>query len=268
MVKNKMLEELPKERIFEEYKKLLLKADKPSVGFELLDKMNALFPEIKALQGVVQDQTYHPEGDVWTHTMMSLDAMVKLKTGDNRRDLVLLLAALCHDLGKAKATKTVDGKVRAIGHENILEPTFCLLKRLSNETALADEITPLVKTHLMPSQLYKQHAKDSAVRRLSTRVNIENLVILAKADHFGRTTAEAKKREYPAGEWLLKKASGLKVSTEKPKAFLQGRHLIDAGMQPGTIFKKILDEAYEAQLDGKIKDEKSALRWLRSSYKR
>ena len=267
MVKDKMLDELASERIFEEYKKLLLKSEKPSRGFELLDELGALYPELKALQGVKQDETYHPEGDVWIHTMMSIDAMSELKTKDDKKDLVLMLAVLCHDLGKVEATKEKDGKVSAIAHEHILEPTISLINKLSSEKALLDEILPLVKEHLIPSQLYTQKAKDPAIRRLSTRVNIQDLVTIAKADHFGRTTAEAKKKKYLAGEWLLKKAKRLKVEEEQPEAILLGRHLIAEGMEPGLEFKVILKEAYDEQLDGKIKDEKSALRWLKSYLK-
>ena len=263
MVEKKALEELPKERIFEEYKKLLLKADKPSQGFELLDELQALYPELKALQGIAQDKTYHPEGDVWIHTMMSLDAMAQLRTGDSKRDLTLMLATLCHDLGKVEATQEVDGKIRSIGHEHILEPTTSLINQLTTEKSLLEDIAPLIKEHLTPSQLYKQKAKDPAIRRLSTRVNILDLVLVAKADHFGRTTNDAKKKKFLAGDWLLKKAQRLKVQSAKPEAFLLGRHLIDAGMKPGLEFKIILQEAYEEQLEGKIKDEKAALRWLK-----
>ncbi len=262
MVEKKMLDELPKERIFEEYKKLLLKADKPSLGFMLLDELGALFPELKALQGVVQDENYHPEGDVWTHTMLSLDAMAELKTGDNKRDLLLMLAVLCHDLAKAQTTQIIDGRVSAIGHENILEPTISLLNRLSDEKGLLDTITPLIKEHLMPTQLYKQNSKDSAIRRLSTRVNIEDLVILAKADNFGRTTDQASKRAYPAGEWLLQRAQELDVHENGPKALIQGRDLIDRGMKAGKGFKKILEDAYEAQLEGEFLSYEQALIWL------
>jgi len=267
MVKKKMLDELPKERIFEEYKKLLLKANKPSLGFELLDQLGALYPELKDLQGIQQDKTYHPEGDVWTHTMMSIDAMSELKTGDNKKDIILMLATLCHDLGKADVTEEVDGKIRSIGHENILEPTISFINRLSSEKMLLDEITPLIKEHLMPSQLYKQKAGDTAIRRLSTKVNIQDLVIIAKADHFGRTSTEAKNKKYPAGEWLLRKAKKLKIQNEQPQAFLLGRHLINEGMTPGLEFKLILKEAYEEQLEGRIKDEKSALEWLKTYLK-
>ena len=262
MVRDNMLDELPKERVFQEYKKLLLKANKPSLGLEVLDELDALFPELKALQNIPQDKVYHPEGDVWIHTMMSLDAMTELKTGDDKKDIMLLLAILCHDLGKAETTEIIEGKVRSIGHENYLEPTVSLLEKLSDEKALLEEIISLVKAHLMPSQLYKQNSKDSAVRRLSTRVNIQDLVILAKADHFGRTTEEARRREYPAGDWLLKKAKELDVQKEKPRALLQGRDLIAKGMEAGTTFKKILEDAYEAQLDGKFFTHEEALDWL------
>ena len=262
MVKQKMLLELPRERVFEEYKKLLLKAPRPSIGFNILDETGALFPELKMLQGVIQDKIYHPEGDVWTHTMMSLDAMAALKTGETKRDLVLLLAILCHDLAKAQTTKIVDGKVSSIGHENILEPTLSLLARLSNEKSLINAIIPLIQQHLMPSQLYNQKAKDPAIRRLATKVNIEDLVILSKADHLGRTTQDAVDKNFPAEDWLLEKSKELRVHNKKASPILQGRHLIAAGIPAGVAFKKILDEAYEAQMDGKIIDEKSGLEWL------
>ncbi len=266
MVKEHMLDELPKERIFMEYKKLLLKSEKPSIGFRLLDELGALYPELKALQGIPQDELYHPEGDVWVHTMMSIDAMAELKTGNDKKDMTLMMAALCHDLGKARTTELLDGKVRSIGHENMLEPTISLIERLTAEKALLEGIIPLIKEHLIPSQLYKQQAKDPAIRRLSTRVSIEDLVLIAKADHFGRTTEEAKQKSYPAGEWLLEKASGLHVSKEGPKPLLQGRHLISIGMEPGAGFKNILDGAYELQLEGILKDEESAVQWLESNY--
>ena len=264
MVKNRMLDELPEERVFEEYKKLLLKAEKPSVGFELLDEMNALFPELKALQGILQNEKYHPEGDVWTHTMMSLDAMAGLKTGDNRKDIVLMLAVLCHDLGKAETTEVIDGKIRSLGHETFLKPTISLLNRLSREKSLLESITPLIQQHLMPSQLYKQKSKSPAIRRLSTKVNIEELVLLARADHLGRTTQDAIEGVYPAGEWLLKKAQELNVRHEKPKAFLRGRDLIQAGMTPGAEFKTILQRAYEAQIEGEINSRQEATEWLKT----
>jgi len=262
MIKDDMLSELPKERIFEEYKKLLLKAPKPSIGFELLDKLNALFPELKALQGIVQDETKHPEGDVWTHTMMSLDAMAELKTGNKKKDITLMLAILCHDLGKVKTTKIIDNEVSATDHHNVLEPALSLLERLSDQKSLVDAVIALIQEHPMPSRLYKEDAQDSDIRRLSTRIDIEDLVTLAKADNFGRSTQDAMDKKYPPGEWLLAKAKELNILHKGPEQILQGRHLIACGQKAGKQFKDILQQSYEAQLEGRFFTEEEALVWL------
>ena len=94
MIENGALEELPKERVYEEFKKLLLKAKKPSIGFELMRELGVLkyFPELEALIGVEQEKRWHPEGDVWIHTMMAIDAMTALLSGEEKRDLMLMYA--------------------------------------------------------------------------------------------------------------------------------------------------------------------------------
>jgi len=136
MIKKGMLKELPKERVYGEWKKLLLKAEKPSMGFELMRELGVLqyFPELQAIIDVPQDPTWHPEGDVWIHTMMTLDVMhqeleirnEKLEIKDKLR---LLFAILCHDFGKAGTTAFDEkkGRLRAIGHE---EAGWNLLKVL------------------------------------------------------------------------------------------------------------------------------------------
>ena len=262
MVKQNMLNELPKERVFEEYKKLLLKSTKPSYGFELMDQLGMLPNTIKALQNVPQNPDYHPEGDVWTHTMMSIDAMAKNKTGDAKQDLLYMLTVLCHDFGKPATTKHDKGRIRSIGHERHLDPVITFLMSLTDEKHLIDAICTLIEHHLAPSQLYANKAKDSAIRRLATKVNIKDLVIIATADHLGRTTAEAKSGRYLAGEWLLDKAEMLKVAQDAPQPLLLGRHLIERGLTPGEHFKGILDAAFEAQLEGKFTNEEAALQWL------
>ncbi len=201
MVQEGMLDTLAKERVFEEWKKLLLKSDKPSVGFELMRKMGILvryFPELYALTGVPQSPKWHPEGDVWTHTMMTVDAMSRLCTMEcaEKSDtfkLRMLFAILCHDLGKAvTTTKDSEGNIRAIGHEKAgLELTTSLMYRLMDEHDFIASLLPLVEHHLKPSQFYAGGAKASAIRRLATKVNIEALVLVAKADFLGRTTTEA-----------------------------------------------------------------------------
>ena len=161
MVEVGMLEELAKERVFEEFKKLLLKSKKPSIGLALMKRWGMLkhFSELQDLIGVPQDPVYHPEGDVWIHTLMVMDAMAKERTSDEKRDLYLSLAALCHDLGKANTTEVIEGKVRAIGHENSgISLSESFLSKISDEKALLEAILPLVKHHLKPIQFFKQGA--------------------------------------------------------------------------------------------------------------
>ncbi len=322
MVAQGMLDELPKERVYEEWKKLLLKADKPSIGLELMREWGITeryFPELHALIGVPQDVKWHPEGDVWVHTMMVVDEMareLKMKRekrkGEEKERLKLLFAALCHDFGKPLTTtieyedgrvekwqelnksvlqethtKTLhslpqghlslrsgalftlhsNARIRALRHETAgLEPTRNFLYRLTNEHDFIDSILPLVEHHLKPSQFYAQGAKDGAIRRLATKVNIEELVLVAKADFLGRTTPEAKRGEYPAGEWLLEKAQKLSVRTEPLKPLVQGRDLIALDLQPSPKFKTMLDDLYAMQLDGKIETKEEAIDYIVSKY--
>jgi tRNA nucleotidyltransferase (CCA-adding enzyme) len=263
MVSRGDLEELPKERVFEEFKKLLLKAKKPSIGFNLLKEIGALkyFPELKAIVGVEQDLTYHPEGDVWTHTLKALDALEK-------KDLKLSLAVLCHDLGKAVTTEVIDGKITSRGHEEAgVDIAESFLRRLTDDKKLIEGVLPLVRWHFAPSAFYKQKAKNKAIRRLSTKVNIKELVEVAKADFFGRGTKEAKSGIFKAGEWLLKKAKELSVENSPPKPFVRGSDLIDMGLKPSPLFKKLLEEVYQKQLDGKIKSKEEALEFLKDVSK-
>ena len=276
MVEEGLLEELPRERVYTEFKKLLLKAQKPSIGFELMRELGVLryFPELETLTDVPQDPKWHPEGDVWVHTMMSLDAMARLcKSGcphpddknDDKQKLKLLSATLCHDLGKASTTTVGDnGEIRSIGHENTgIELTRSLMYRLTDEHDFIESILPLVQHHLKPSQFYVQGAKAPAIRRLATKVNIEELVLVAKADFLGRTTEEACSGKYEAGEWLLEKAKALKVENKPIDALLQGRDLIALGLEPSPKFKVILDEVYALQLEGKISTQAEAVEYIK-----
>lgn len=265
MVQNGMLDYLPKERIYEEFKKLLLLSPCPSIGFELMRELGILryFPELQALIGIPQSPIYHPEGDVWIHTMMVIDEMAKLKISDEKQKERLMLAALCHDFGKATHTQNENGKITAIGHEKAgIKPMRSFMERLTNEKELPETIEPLILHHLAPSQFYANGAKASAIRRLATKVNIEELVRLATADALGRATSDAKMGVYKAGGWLLEKATNLNVHNKAPKPLLQGRDLIALGLSPSPHFKEILNKAYEAQLNGEFASTKEAMRWV------
>ena len=183
----------------------------------------------------------------------------------DRQKLKFLFAILCHDLGKATHTTIEeDGRIRAIGHEESgIEPTKSLLYRLTEEHDFIDTLLPLVEHHLKPSQFYSGKAKASAFRWLSTKVNIEELVVVAKADFLGRTTKEAQEGIYHAGEWMLKKARELKVENKPLEPLLQGRDLIALGLEPSPRFKEILDAVYQRQLEGKMGSTEEAMEYIR-----
>ncbi len=271
MVEEGMLESLPKERIYIEFKKLLLKSSKPSLGFELMRELGILkyYPELEAIVDVPQSPKWHPEGDVWVHTLMCVDKMVSLKTGDEKHDLKMMFAILCHDLGKATHTQITPEKISAIGHEKAgLEPTKSFLYRLTDEHDFINSILPLVEHHLAPSIYYRGKAKKSTIRRLSTKVNIEELLTVARADFLGRTTKESLLGIYRAGDWLLEKAKELNVCNEPPKPLLQGRDLIALGIEPSKKYKILLDSVYKEQIAGKLVNKEEAIVYLLELFKK
>jgi len=230
------------------------------------------FPELQAIIDVPQNPRWHPEGDVWTHTMMALDRMQQqlsdISVSDSKQKLKFLFAILCHDLGKATTTTTeADGRIRAIGHEYAgVALTQSFLCRLTDEQYLIECILPLVEHHLKPSQFYAQGAKKAAIRRLATKVNIEELVMLSKADFLGRSTKEAKSGIYEAGEWLLTQAKALQVATAPLPPLLQGRDLIALGLTPSPRFGEILDAVYGQQMEGVLRNKEEALVYAKEYF--
>jgi len=262
IVEDDELKYLPKERIYEEFKKLFLKSNKPSLGFTLLKDLGVLkhFPELEVLVECIQDKEFHPEGDVWVHTLMTLDEMAKilkeLKTGDEYRDLYLFYAILCHDLGKPFCTEiTKEGRVTSHKHEALgVEPTISFLSRLTDEKKFIEKVVPLVKNHLAPFQLYKAESSLKAVKRLSLKCSIEDLCIVCLADCKGRTIPDKDKCD-KAVSWVIEQARKMNISNEGIKSLVQGRDLISLGMKPSKEFKDILEFALNLQIDEDLEKE-------------
>ena len=252
---------LPKERIYEEFKKLFLKSEKPSIGFELLRDLEVLkyFPELKALIGCIQEPEYHPEGDVWIHTMMCLDELARILKEKNIEDeykkLYLFYGILCHDFGKPFCTKEIDGKITSHKHEALgIEPTISFLSKLTNEKKFIEIVCSLVKNHLTPFQLYLSESSLKAIKRLSLKVNIEDLCLVCLADCLGRTIKDKDKCP-KAINWVLEKAKELDIHNVPVKALVQGKDLIELGFKPSKEFKEILDFAFDLQLDFHLEKE-------------
>jgi tRNA nucleotidyltransferase (CCA-adding enzyme) len=247
-------EGLARERIFSEWEKLILLGIRPSRGLRFLRDCGWIryFPELEALIGCEQEPEWHPEGDVWTHTLHCMDAFAAERTGDPHEDLVVGLAVLCHDFGKPATTRLEGGKLRSYGHEVAgEEPTRAFLSRVTNQPELVEGVVALVRDHMRPDELYGSGAGDNAVRRLAHRVKrIDRLVRVARADRLGRPPLEGS--DFPAGDWLLETARTHEIEKSAPKPLVLGRHLIELGLTPGKHFGDILEQCYQAQLDGKF----------------
>jgi len=256
----------PSERLWEEWKKLLVHGLRPSLGLRFLSDSGWLrfYPELAALQGCEQDPLWHPEGDVWVHTLHCLDWFAKERIGKAEDDLIVGLGILCHDLGKPATTRREFEHITSRGHEPEGEaPTRRFLGRLTNQEDLIDEVIPLVLCHLRPRALYEAQASDSAVRRLARQVaRIDRLVRVARADYAGRPPKVFD--GFPAGEWLLDRAKRLDIDTRAPAALVMGRHLLEMGVPSGPDMGLLLHTCYEAQLDGVFTTLEEGLVFARS----
>lgn len=258
------------ERVFEELAKALMKAPRPSVFFEVLAHMGQLdcwFPEVAALRGVEQEPMYHPEGDVWTHTMQVVDQAALLRE-DAQNPLYMMLAALCHDFGKAKATRVIDGRIRAFDHENLGLPLAkAFLSRLSTEAKMHKYVNNMVALHMRPNALVHMRSSRNAYMKLFDEALVpEDLLLLAKADHMGR--GEKGVGYEPLEEKLSQELAAYRERMAQPA--VTGADLIASGMKPGKIMGEALAHAHKLHLKGMDKEQalRQTLAFVREKEKR
>ena len=253
------LDDLPAERIWGEIEKLLLLARRPSIGFTLalaLGVIDQLFPELKALVGCPQEPEWHPEGDVWVHTLMVVDqARTRIDDVERPQQIAIMLGAVCHDLGKPPTTAFIDGRIRSIDHEQAgVAPTTAVLDRLNIHTIggfdVRKQVLGVTAHHLKPGMfgMSKTPVSDGAFRRLAQKVDLEILARVAKSDCMGRGGGF----DCSSMDWFLQRARELGVQNAPPKPLLLGRHLLAIGMTPGPRVGEILRLVYERQLDGAV----------------
>lgn len=261
------LADLPAERLWGELEKLLLRARRPSIGLEWAERLGVidrLFPELKSLQGCLQEAAWHPEGDVWIHTLLAIDrAAAEAAALPREKRLTVMLATLCHDLGKPSTTAVVDGRIRSFDHEEAgVAPTRAFLDRLNvhsmNGYDVREQVVQLVAHHLTPSHYFKNrdNVTDGAFRRLARKLEPELLYLVSRADCLGRTG------DFPpdAQEWFIGRARSLGVEHEPPRPILLGRHLLEMGVRPGPEMGRTLRAVFEMQLDGRVSDLDGARR--------
>ena len=248
---------LPRERVFEELKKALLGAKKPSVFFEVLRAVGALdvwFPELQALIGVEQNEKHHAEGDVWVHTMMVMDEAAKRRR-EARQPLAFMLSAVAHDFGKALCTERVNGEIHAYGHENEgISLAKAFMKRLTGEKALTSYVLNMVELHMQPNAKAAHGSSVKSTNKMfwqSTEPG--DLILLALSDAYGKV---APRPFYDTEPFLRERFALYEEYMARP--YVKGSDLIAAGIPQGADFSEILAYAHKLRLAGIEKE--SALR--------
>ncbi len=279
------LTELSQERLRDEWRKLLVLAEKPSIGLQLgfdLGVFDVLHPELPPLKSTPQNPEWHPEGDVWIHTNMVVDEAAMIIRRENLEEddaFMIMLGALCHDLGKPLVTRVIDGKIRSIGHEEAGEtPTRSFLKTVGASSAVIEKIVGIVNDHLKPTKYYlddqtpDKKITDGAIRKLAARIapaTMDELLMVAEADYFGRGQwRHGESRNYPEREWLLGRAEKLNVLTGPAPHAITGADLIALDIPPGPKIGELIREADRLRDDeGKTKEKieewvKNEIRWM------
>jgi tRNA nucleotidyltransferase (CCA-adding enzyme) len=277
MVARGDLDELSKDRITDEWKKLLLKADRPSIGFHLMNDLGIIeryYPEVKALQGTKQEAEWHPEGDVWTHTLMVIDEAARL----DRRNLVTMLGALCHDFGKPLTTKMVDGRIRSHGHEEAgMVPAKAFCRRFTFGSDLEHSVLAITRDHLKPSIHYRQFHKGelseaqyaNVIRRLLKRLRgvvLDDYLTVTEADVRGRGK-EPYRGEYTEGKFFRSIVHRYNLEEVANQLLLTGQELIDSfGLKEGKELGEIIDAIEQARDDGRIETKEQAREFVYTEF--
>lgn len=244
---------LAKERVVEELKKALLKSDKPSLFFEVLREVDGLdvwFPEVKKLISLPQNPVFHPEGDVWIHTMQVLDAGVHFRE-ECKNPFGFMLSCLCHDFGKALTTKRgEDGKIHAYNHEKAgLSEVERFLKRLTDEKYILSYVKNMTLLHMKPTVMINAGSAQKKFNRLfDESVCPKELIFLSSCDNF------SKHEKTQAA--LFEKYEIFKEYMSRP--YVMGRDLTAAGLVPDESFSTLLQYAHKLRLAGV--DKQTALK--------
>lgn len=279
------LNSLPMERINHEFQKMLLKSDKPSIGLQALDDMQVLdryFPEIAILKTTPQRSDYHAEGNVFLHTQMVLDkAATIIKRFDNETDkIIIMLAALAHDLGKPLTTEIkIDGCISQHGHEKAgIEPARKFLAKLTNETNIIDNVLFLVAYHLTPATWYRAKPPDKSFVKFINKHGIKKLELLSalsEADMTGRIHREESgtlinnPTEEPA-RWFWAQVQRIAKERgtyqEKIAPLIKGQDLLDIGFAEGKLIGEILKDVVTLQEDDQLQTKEEALIYVKKKY--
>jgi poly(A) polymerase len=249
------IEQVAVERIRDEMVRILTERGARR-GFELLDEtglLARLLPEISAMKGVAQPPEFHPEGDVWIHTLLMLEML-------RQPSAALAMGVLLHDVGKPPTFRVAE-RIRFDGHVELgatMAEQICARLRFSRRQA--DQIVALVRNHLRFKDAPQM--KESTLKRFLRLENFEEHLELHRLDCL------SSHRNLDNYEFVLRAWRTLPQEAIRPPRLLTGHDLIAAGYQPGPRFQQILQAVEEAQLENRITSREEALAFVLAEFPR
>ena len=252
LCKSMDLTTLSRERVEEELRKALLKGKKPSIFFDVLKEMDQLdywFKEIKELENILQDPIYHPEGNVYIHTMQVIDRGIMYNPS-----FEFMLLCLTHDFGKITTSELVNGRIHAYGHETEGLPIIeTFIKRITNKKDIIKYLKNMVPLHMAPN---KYAADKSAIKKTNKMFyDAYNELDLINFSYCDRGHEDNK-------EFLMERYDHYLEMMKKP--YVSGDDLIELGYEPNAKFSKLI--AYATKLRMAEVDKDSALKQIKSYY--
>jgi poly(A) polymerase len=236
------------ERIRDEIS-LMLTGPSPRRAIEMLEESRLLaqvVPEAIAMRGVQQPPEFHPEGDVWIHTMMLLGQL-------EGSSLTLALGALLHDIGKPSTFEMAD-RIRFSGHETVgAEMAERIMSRLKFTIEETERVTSLIKQHMVFKDV--KNMRQAKMKRFIRQDNFGELLQLHKIDCL------ASHGGLGAYDFCLEELAKQPAEALKPVRLVTGHDLIGMGLKPGPRFKEILDDVEDRQLEGALADKETALKY-------
>jgi poly(A) polymerase len=246
--------EIAWERIGDEITRILTEGGARR-GFELLDEsglLQVLLPEVVAMKGTPQSPDYHPEGDVFVHTMLLLSHMQKPSE-------TLAYGALLHDIAKPVCVRQEEKRITFYGHtEKGGEMAVAMLKRLKRSRAASDRVAYLVRNHLRHVQAPQMRL--STLKRFLREAGIEELLELARLD------ALASNGNLQYYQFCQERLATLDEKSIRPAPLVRGDDLIGLGFKPGPIFAEILRQVEDRQLGGELRDRDEAIAWIEKNF--
>jgi len=244
------------ERVRDELCRTLLEAERPGQAILLLDRVGLLehiLPEIAAMKGQEQPAQFHPEGDVFTHTVMLLDLIEK-------PDRHLALSALLHDVGKPPTAAEVDGRIRFNRHANVgADMAAAILRRLRFSNDDVETVTHCVRNHMRFVDAPKM--KRSTLRKFVGDPHFPLELELHRLDCL------ASHGSLDTHAFLLSFLEELAAEPVLPPAWISGRDVLALGVPEGRQIGTWLERAYEAQLDERFASREELLDWLREEIR-